>query len=50
VLEAQLFGISGRDPLTYVVIAMVLLSTAVAGAYVPARRAMSVDPASALRV
>ena len=50
VLEAQLFGITGKDPMTYVVIALVLLATAVAGAYVPARRAMSVDPASALRV
>jgi putative ABC transport system permease protein len=49
VLEAQLFGITAKDPVTYLLIAAVLLATAAAGAYVPARRAMRVDPASALR-
>ena len=49
ILKAQLFGVSATDPVTYLGVALVLLATAIAGALVPARRAMSVDPASALR-
>ena len=48
-LEAQLFGVSAQDPLTFLVVATGLLITAVAAAYIPARRAMSVDPVNALR-
>jgi ABC-type antimicrobial peptide transport system permease subunit len=48
-LKAQLFGIAATDPATYVIVALVLLATALVGAFVPARRAMHVDPASALR-
>lgn len=49
VLKAQLFGVTATDPVTYLGVALVLLITAVTGAFVPARRAMRVDPASALR-
>jgi putative ABC transport system permease protein len=48
-LKSQLFGISATDPLTYVGVALALVITAAAGAFVPARRAMNVDPANALR-
>ncbi|HSC28993.1 MAG TPA: ABC transporter permease [Vicinamibacterales bacterium] len=48
-LEAQLFGVSAQDPLTFVVVASGLLLTATAAAYLPARRAMRVDPVNALR-
>ena len=49
VIEGQLFGVAPLDPLTYVTVALALLFTAVLGAYLPARRAMRVDPAQALR-
>ena len=48
-LKAQLFGVSAQDPLTFLAVAAGLLITAVAAAYIPARRAMSVDPVHALR-
>lgn len=48
-LESQLFGVGAIDPLTYATVAFVLLITAALGASVPARRAMRVDPAAALR-
>ena len=49
VLETQLFGIRAVDPLTYVAVALALVLTSVLGALLPARRAMRVDPAHALR-
>lgn len=48
-VRTQLFGVSAMDPVTFVVVASGILFTAAAAAYVPARRAMRVDPASALR-
>ena len=48
-LKAQLFGVGTADPVTYAGVALALVLTAVLGAYIPARRAMAVDPASALR-
>jgi predicted permease len=48
-LEAQLFGIRAVDPLTYAGVALALMLTSVLGALLPARRAMRVDPACALR-
>jgi predicted permease len=49
VLETQLFGIRAADPVTYVLVALALLVTSALGALLPARRAMRVDPAHALR-
>jgi len=45
----QLFGVSAYDPLTFAAVAMLLIVVAVAACYIPARRAMSVNPMIALR-
>jgi putative ABC transport system permease protein len=47
--SSLLFGISPTDPLTFAGVGLLLLSMAIVAAAVPARRAMAVDPADALR-
>jgi putative ABC transport system permease protein len=49
VLSGLLFGISARDPLTFVVVPATLLVVALAACWIPARRAMQVEPVIALR-
>ena len=49
VIGALLVGVSPTDPITFGAVALVLTLAAVAGCAVPARRAMRVDPAVALR-
>jgi putative ABC transport system permease protein len=46
---ALLFGVSPADPWTFGGVALLLVLIAVLAAAIPARRAMRVDPASALR-
>jgi hypothetical protein len=48
-VRSLLFGVEPRDPSTLAVAAVLLLATAGAAAYVPARRAARLDPASLLR-
>jgi putative ABC transport system permease protein len=48
-LQSQLFGLTGTDPLTYVASALLLLLAALLACYVPARRAASINPTEALR-
>jgi ABC-type antimicrobial peptide transport system permease subunit len=49
VLSALLVGVSPTDPLTFGIVGAVLLAAATLGCAIPARRAMRVDPAIALR-
>ena len=48
-ISGLLFGVSRLDPVTLVLSPLVLLTVAMAASYLPARRAMKVDPITALR-
>jgi putative ABC transport system permease protein len=43
------FHVSARDPLTLGGVAALLIAVGLIACYIPARRAMSVDPITALR-
>jgi putative ABC transport system permease protein len=49
VMSSLLFGVSPTDPITFVVIPLVLFAAAMLASYIPARRAARVDPLIALR-
>ena len=48
-IKSMLYDVSPADPLTFAVIAMLLLTVATLAMLIPARRAMRVDPMVALR-
>ena len=49
VMQSLLFGISPLDPLTFIAMPLMLATAAAAATYLPARRALAVDPAETLR-
>ena len=48
-LASQLYGVSARDPLTFLAISILLALVALVASFLPARRAAGLDPMSALR-
>lgn len=49
VLSSQLYGVSATDPVTLVAVAVLLAGTALTASYLPASRAMKLNPLDALR-
>jgi putative ABC transport system permease protein len=48
-LGSFLFGVSTYDPVTFAAVPVVLVAVGALAAYLPARRAIQIDPAAALR-
>ena len=48
-LQSSLYGVSATEPFTLAAVALILTAVALTAAYIPARRASHVDPATVLR-
>jgi putative ABC transport system permease protein len=48
-MTSFLYGVRPEDPVTYVLVSILLIVIAVAACYIPARRAMKMNPTIALR-
>ena len=49
ILSSLLYGISATDPLTFIVVSLILTGVALVSIFIPARRALKVDPIIALK-
>jgi putative ABC transport system permease protein len=49
-LASLLFGVGATDPLTFVLVPLLLAAVALAASLIPAQRAVSIDPHAALKV
>jgi putative ABC transport system permease protein len=49
IIERSLYGVTSTDPATYAVVLLTLFAVACLACYVPARRALKVDPLEAMR-
>jgi ABC-type antimicrobial peptide transport system permease subunit len=48
-MSSLLFGVTALDPVTYAAVSALLICAAALASYLPARRAIAVDPVQALR-
>jgi len=48
-MKSMLFGVTATDPFTMAAVSFTLIGVTLLACYIPARRAMNVDPVIALR-